>query len=69
MSDIPLMMTVNELSKKSGLPTHFIRRMCREDKIVHVYSGKKIFINYNKFCEYLNSGENTEEFIKVEVKL
>lgn len=66
MSEIPLMMTINELSRKSGLPTHFIRRMCNEDKIVFVRSGKKILINYNKFCEYLNLGDNEEITITVE---
>lgn len=55
---IPRMMTISEISKESGLAKYYIRTLCWQNKIVHIKAGKKYLINYEKFIEYLNLGEN-----------
>lgn len=56
-SDVPTMVTINELSEKTGVSTFAIRKMVKNNKIVYVTIGKKVLINYEKFLQYLNTGE------------
>lgn len=55
--DVPTMVTINELSEKTGVSTFAIRKMVKNNKIVYVTIGKKVLINYEKFLQYLNIGE------------
>ena len=55
--DVPTMVTVNELNEKTGVSTFAIRKMVRDNRIVYVHVGKKVLINYEKFVEYLETGE------------
>ena len=55
---IPTMLLIKETAKRSGLPEHFIRSAVNDGRIVHIRAGRKILINYDKFIEYLNSGDN-----------
>ena len=59
MNEIPTMLTINETAEKTGLAKHYIRQCCLNNKIVHVRCGKRILINFNKFIEFLNMGEQT----------
>ena len=61
MPTIPIMKTIGEISQKTGLPYEFIRKLCLQEKIVFIKSGKKYLINFEKFIEYLNMGEQHEE--------
>lgn len=53
---IPEMLTISELSKRTGLSYNFIRKLCVQNKIVHIRSGNKYLINLNRFLEFLNTG-------------
>lgn len=53
----PIMLTINQVAERLNLPTHFIRKLCWEDKIIYVMAGSKYLINYRKLVDYLN-GEN-----------
>lgn len=57
-SDVPTMVTINELNEKTGISTFSIRQMVRNNRIVYVRVGKKVLINYEKFLQYLNTGES-----------
>jgi len=59
--EIPTMLTIVETAKRTGLAQHYIRQCCLQNKIVHVRCGKRILINFNKFCEFLNSGDQMPE--------
>lgn len=53
---IPEMVTISELSERTGLSYSFIRKLCIQNKIVHIRSGNKYLINFNRFLEFLNTG-------------
>ena len=55
-SIIPTMLTIKELAERTKLSYGFIRTLCIQKKIVHIKSGSKYLINYEKFLEYLNTG-------------
>lgn len=52
---IPKMMTVKQIAATGLLPESAIRRLLHEKKIPAVYSGKKAYINFDRFCEYLEN--------------
>lgn len=54
---VPTMLTIAEVAKLTGLPEHFIRTAVNDGRIVSVRAGRKILINYEKFIEYLNTGD------------
>lgn len=51
----PLMMTVLETVKYTGLSERFIRDKVRSGQIVCVKSGNRTYINVDKLIEYLNT--------------
>lgn len=54
---IPEMLTIRETSKRTGVSYDAIRKLCLQGKIVHIKAGTKYLVNFGKFCEYLNEGE------------
>jgi excisionase family DNA binding protein len=58
MSMIPTMLTINQTAERSGLAMHYIRQLCLQGKITYCRAGSKYLINFEKFVEYLNAGEN-----------
>lgn len=56
---LPKMKTINEMVELTGLPYTFFRGLCVQNKIVYVKTGKKYLINYDRFVDYLNSGEQS----------
>ena len=57
----PLMMTVLDTVKYTGLPERFIRSLVRSGKIVCVKSGNRTYINIDKLIEYLNTAKEGGE--------
>lgn len=55
MVAIPTMKTIKETAKDFNLPVHFVRQLCKEDKICCVKAGNKFLINQEKFADFLNS--------------
>ena len=53
----PRMVTIKELATLTGMSEYFIRRLCKEDKIIHFTTGVKILINYDRFIEFLNGNK------------
>ena len=53
----PIMKTVKEIMEETGFSYRHLVRLCHENRIVYIKAGKKFLINYEKFVEYLNTGE------------
>lgn len=54
---VPRMVGITEASKQTGLSYDFLRKLCLQNKIVHVRAGVRYLINLEKLVEYLNQGE------------
>ena len=57
VDNIPTMLTINETAQRSGLARHYVRQLCLQNKICHIKAGNKYLINFEKFVEFLNTGE------------
>lgn len=57
---VPEMLTLNETSSRSGLPYDYIRKLCLQGKIVHIRTGVKYLVNWNKFVDFLNTEGRTD---------
>jgi hypothetical protein len=55
------MLTINETADKAGLARHFVRQLVLNNSIVHVKAGCKFLINWERFVDYLNSGEPAKQ--------
>lgn len=53
----PRMKSIKEVIELTGLSEHYIRNLCRQNKIVYKRSGTKILINYDRLLDYLNNME------------
>lgn len=53
----PLMMTVLETCKYTGLSERFLRDKVRSGQIVCVKSGNRTLINVDKLIDYLNTAK------------
>ena len=53
----PVMLPIQAISDKSGIPYKTIWQWCKENKIVHRKTGNKYLINVDKFIEFLNTSE------------
>ena len=60
MNNIPTMLTIKETAQKSGLAEHYIRQLCKTNKIVSIRCGSKYLINFEKMIEFLNTGDKQE---------
>ena len=58
MDNIPTMLTINQTAERSGLAMHYIRQLCLQGKITYCLAGNKYLINFEKFVEYLNTGDS-----------
>ena len=56
---IPKMISLSEAEQITGLSYEFLRQRCLDNTLVHIRSGRKIYINSEKLAAYLN-GEETE---------
>ncbi len=53
----PTMVGLAEASKRTGVSYDYLRKLCLQNKIVHIRAGVRYLINLEKLVEYLNSGE------------
>ncbi|MST82497.1 helix-turn-helix domain-containing protein [Lachnospiraceae bacterium Oil+RF-744-WCA-WT-13] len=51
------MKTLREMASLTGLSYDYIRKLCLEGRIVHIKTGKKYLVNYDRFIDFLNTGE------------
>lgn len=51
---LPQMRTIKEMTELTGLSYTFLRKLCLQNEIVHIRTGKKYLINYDRFVDYLN---------------
>lgn len=56
---IPEMITIRETAKRSGIRYEAIRQMCKTGKITYIMVGAKYLINWDRFIDYLNTGDQT----------
>ena len=56
-SAVPTMLTIRETANRTSISYDAIRKLCLQDKIVYIRAGKKYLINFEKFCEFLNKGQ------------
>lgn len=57
LPDCPALLSLNELSHKTGLPYLFLRKMIvEEEQVPYIRVGKKICVNYDMFLSKLNGG-------------
>lgn len=55
LPDCPTLLSLNELTEKTGLPYQLLRKMIiEEEKIPYIRVGKKYLINYRVFLDTLN---------------
>lgn len=54
---LPVMKSIKDMVELTGLPYTFLRGLCIQNKIVYIKTGKKYLINYDRFIDYLNNGE------------
>lgn len=58
---IPRMVTIQTAANETGMTYYSIYRLCQQNKITFVKSGRKFLINFGKLVEYLNRGEGVEQ--------
>ena len=54
----PIMISIPEAAKRTGLSYDAIRKMCINNQIVHIRTGKKFLINWEKMVAYLDGVQN-----------
>ena len=58
---VPTMLPIKEVSSRTGLRYEFLRQLCLNGEIVHIRTGNKYLINYEKFLEYLNGNKGGDD--------
>ena len=58
VSITPKMMTVKQVSEQTGISEFHIRRLIKTNRIKYIRTGTKYLVNFDKFVEYLNNGDN-----------
>ena len=53
---IPRMVPIQTLADECGFSYKTLWKLCKENKIVHIRTGNKYLINFDKFIEFLNTG-------------
>ena len=51
---VPKMVTVNELAGLVNISAYAIRRLIKADRITYFKSGTRIYINLDRFIDFLN---------------
>lgn len=55
IDEVPNMATIKETAEIFKLPEYFIRQLVKSGKVIAINSGRKIFVNVEKFAELLNT--------------
>ena len=51
----PEMLSIRETAERANLSERFIRKLCRNNKIRYVKSGRKYLVNWPQFVQFLNN--------------
>lgn len=54
---IPRMVPIQTVADECGFSYKTLWKMCKENKLVYIKAGNKYLINFDKFIDYLNTGE------------
>ena len=54
---VPTILSLKEVSAKTGLSYECLRQLCLKNEIVYFKSGTKYMVNYEKFLEFLNGNK------------
>lgn len=57
---IPRMKTIQQVANETGLAYGNIMNLCKQNKIVHIRTGAKYLVNFDKLIEYLNAGDREQ---------
>ena len=57
---IPVMLTIEQASEKTGITKYRLREWCKENKITCVRCGNRFLINLDKLITFLNEGEKND---------
>lgn len=63
MSELPLMMSVRESAKQTGLSYQYLLQLCKTGKVACVKSGNRYLVNTRKLAQFLNDGEKPDEHV------
>ena len=55
IDEVPDMATIKETAEIFKLPEYFVRQLVKSGKVIAIKSGRKIFVNVEKFAELLNA--------------
>ena len=55
IDEVPDMATIKETAEIFKLPEYFVRQLVKSGKVIAIKSGRKIFVNVEKFAELLNT--------------
>ncbi|HEY5556674.1 DNA-binding protein [Acetobacterium sp.] len=58
---IPRMRTIRQTADETGFAYCNIMQLCKQNKIVHVKAGTKYLVNFDKFIDYLNTGDKEQD--------
>ena len=61
---VPTMLTIRETAERVGLSYGIVRRMALRGEIVTVKSGRKTFVNFDRFIDYLNGRSGRQSWEK-----
>lgn len=53
-NSVPTMMTISQVSEKTGLSYYSLRHGCLNGSIVHIRIGNKFYINFDLLLERMN---------------
>lgn len=54
---IPEMVSIKTASERTGVSYDWIRKKCKQGSIVYIKAGSKYLVNFGKFVDYLNTGD------------
>lgn len=54
---IPRMLSIQEVMELTGFSYRHLWTLCKLNKIIHIRTGSKYLINFDKFIDYLNTGD------------
>lgn len=53
----PEMVSIKIASERTGVSYDRIRKLCKQGKIVYIKTGSKFLVNFGRFVDYLNTGD------------
>lgn len=54
--NVPVMLSINDVCKRTGLSRFCVRNLILSGEIKYFKSGAKYLVNFNYLCEYLKNG-------------